>query len=150
MFNLIAPPLITPPPVPYPTRYIIDPVAFFAALIGGPVLFTALTFWALFIPVFALVIGGPIYLIIGTPVLLWYLRHHDSDPSDLGFLAFVVTAVGAIFGGGIVIAFNDEELLLGGLYLTFFALIFGPAWAYTFGRIYTHLRRDFFAKPRKL
>ena len=35
--------LTTPPKVPYPTRYVIDPVAFFAALIGVPLLFTALT-----------------------------------------------------------------------------------------------------------
>ena len=46
--------LTTPPKVPYPTRYVIDPVAFFAALISVPLLFTALTFAPFFIPVAAL------------------------------------------------------------------------------------------------
>jgi hypothetical protein len=44
-------PVSSAPHLPYPPRYIIDPVAFFAALVGGPLLFTALCFWALFIPV---------------------------------------------------------------------------------------------------
>lgn len=141
--------LIAPPPVPYPPRYIIDPVAFFIALIGGPILFTALSFWILFIPVFALLFGGPAYLIVGTPVLLWYLRRNDADPSDLGFLAFVVLAIGAFLVASYAIAIGDEELLGAGLSYLVFGMIFGPAWAFTFGRIYTRLRRDFFAKPRR-
>ena len=39
-------------------RYIIDPVAFFVALIGGPLLFTLGTFWIMLIPVAALGFGG--------------------------------------------------------------------------------------------
>ncbi len=142
--------LTTPPQVPYPPRYIIDPVAFFIALIGGPLLFTALSFWALLIPVFALILGGPIYLVVGTPVLLWYLRNHDGDPSALGFLSLKVIGFLAPLTILISAAISDEELLLIGIYSIGFCMFFAAAWAYCFGRIYQHLRRDFFAKPRRM
>jgi hypothetical protein len=141
--------LITPPQVPYPPRYIIDPVAFFIALIGGPLLFTALSFWALLIPVFALVFGGPVYLVVGTPVLLWYLRNHDGNPSDLGFLGLKVMGLIALLIIMIAAITNDEELLIIGVYSIGFSMFFAAAWTYCFGRIYQHLRRDFFAKPRR-
>ncbi|MEH6519954.1 hypothetical protein [Sulfitobacter sp.] len=142
--------LITPPQVPYPPRYIIDPVAFFIALIGGPLLFTALSFWVLLIPVFALILGGPVYLVVGTPILLWYLRDHDGDPIDLAVLGLI--AMGCV---GLLVplaaAFTgDGDLLASGLILSGFGMIFAMAWAYCFGRIYQHLRRDFFAKPRRM
>lgn len=142
--------LIAPPPPPYPVAYIIDPVAFFAALIGGPLLFTAASFWALFIPVAALFFGAPLYLMIGTPVLLWYLRSHDGDPSELGWLAFKVMAFAMLLITVIAAATQDEEILGVGLWFTGFGMIFAPAWAYFFGLIYRRLRRDFFAKPRNL
>ena len=140
--------LLYPPDVPYPTRYIIDPVAFFLALVGGPLLFTFLSFWFLFIPVFALVLGAPAYLIIGTPLLLWHLRHHHGDPDDLAWLAFKAIALG-LFGVMALAALTQNGDLFGaGMVFGGFAAIFGPAWAYFFGRVYARLRRDFFAKPR--
>ena len=54
-------------------RYLIDPVAFFIALFGAPLLVALLGFWAFFIPIFALVFGGPIYLLLATPALLIHL-----------------------------------------------------------------------------
>lgn len=142
--------LITPPTVPYPTRYIIDPVAFFAALIGGPLLFTALTFMIFFIPVAALLLGGPLYLLVGTPLLLWYLRSHDGDPGALAYLAFKVMAFALVVMTVIAVLTSDREFFGLGLWFTGFGMIFGPAWAYFFGVIYQSLRRDFFAKPRGL
>ena len=44
--------------------HLIDPVAFGAALILGPIIFTALTFYFI-VPVFALVFGAIPYLTIG-------------------------------------------------------------------------------------
>lgn len=140
--------LIAPPPVPYPPRYIIDPVAFFGALVAAPLLFTAATFWALFIPVFALALGGPAYLVIGTPVLLWYLRRNDGAPGDLGFLAFCVLAVGlALILIWAAVTGNSDLVSVGFGYIGF-GMIFGPAWAYFFGTLYQRFRRDFYAKPR--
>lgn len=140
--------LLLPPRVPYPTRYIIDPVAFFFALIFGPILFTAMSFWALFIPVFALVLGGPAYLLVGTPLLLWYLRRHDGDPNALAALAFRVL-VAALILVALISALTGSGALLGSsLWYIGFGMIFGPAWAYFFGFLYQKYRRAFFAKPR--
>lgn len=47
-----------------------DPTAFALALIGGPLVFT-LILSPTIIPIFALIFGGPVYLAVGTPVLLW-------------------------------------------------------------------------------
>ncbi|WP_299412757.1 hypothetical protein [uncultured Sulfitobacter sp.] len=140
--------LITPPVLPYPPRYIIDPVAFFVALVGGPVLFTAASFWALFIPVFALALGGPVYLVIGTPLLLWYLRHHDGEPHDLAWLAFRVMVLALLLVATLAAITGDEDLFGLGMAYTGFGMIFAPAWAYFFGTLYHCLRRDFFAIPR--
>lgn len=140
--------LISPNALPHPPRYIIDPVAFFVALIFGPLVFTALTFWALFIPVFALGFGFPVYLIVGTPVLLWYLRHNDGDPSDLGFLAGKLILLGTFFAGGAAALAKEQELMFLIAFYAGFGLIFGSAWAYFFGKVYQRLRGDFFAKPR--
>ena len=142
--TLLAPPC----PPPYPPRYIIDPVAFFAALILGPLMFTGLSFWIFFIPIAALIFGGPVYLLIGTPLLLWYLRRHDGDPVDLSYLAFKVVAFAMMLGFVLatMTANNDVQGLT--LFFTGFGIFFGPAWAYSFGKVYQRLRRDFFAKPR--
>ena len=43
--------LAKPPTVSYPKRYIIDLVPCFAALFGGPLLFTAMTFALVFVMV---------------------------------------------------------------------------------------------------
>lgn len=142
--------VIAPLPVPYPTRYVIDPVAFFAALILGPLLFTLMSFWALFIPVFALAFGGPVYLVVGTPLLLWYLRRHDGAPGDLAVPALKALGIAALFLMITAAATANKELLDATLWYIGFGLIFGPAWAYFFGMIYARLRRDFFARPRPL
>lgn len=145
MYSLVIPPLL-----PYPPRYLIDPVAFFGALIGAPILFTLLSFWALFIPVFALVLGGPAYLVIGTPILLWYLRRNDGEPSDLGFLAFCIMAVCLALLLLFAAVTGDEQMLVTGCFFFGFGMIFAPAWAYLFGTLYRRFRRDFYAKPRPL
>lgn len=142
--------LFIPPAVPHPTRYIIDPVAFFIALIGGPLVFTGMTFAVFFIPVAALIFGGPAYLLIGTPLLLWYLRRNDGDPNALAILALKVMLSALILVLIVAAVTGDEGVFGFGLWFTGFGMIFGPAWAYFFGLLYQRLRRDFFAKPRGL
>ena len=50
-------------------------VRFLAAFIAAPLIVTALTYWAM-VPVFALMLGGPLYLVAGLPLAAWYLRRH--------------------------------------------------------------------------
>lgn len=142
--------ILAPPPPPYPAHYVIDPVAFFAALIAAPLLVTLLTAWLLFIPVFALILGGPAYLVVGTPVLLWYLRRNDGDPNDLGFVAFILMLVFLVPICALGVILKEPQLISLGLGYLGFGMIFGPAWAYVFGRLYQKFRRGFFAIPRPL
>lgn len=140
--------LMPPSAPPYPPRYIIDPVAFFGALILAPLLVAMLTFWIFFIPVFALLFGGPVYLVIGLPLLLWYLRRNDGDPVELSWLGFKINAAGLLLGLALIGLTRNEDIYGVTLFTFGFGMIFGPAWAYAFGRLYRFMRRDFFAKPR--
>jgi hypothetical protein len=130
--------------------YLIDPVAFFVALIAGPLLVTAMSFWFLLIPVFALVMGGPIYLIIGTPLLLIYLRYNQPNVGGIAFMALV--AVLALFPITSVFSWilGDLGLLQGSVFFLGFGLLFGPLWAVAFSKIYLRMRRDFYAIPRPI
>lgn len=129
-------------------RYIIDPVAFFVALVGGPVLFTLLTFWAV-IPLFALAIGGLPYLLVGTPALLIHLRRHPASASDtawIGFVAFSLMWVVLVTGMLLSNPRNPSELIVlcTGLFLA--GAVFSSAWGGVFGWIYTRLARDFYTR----
>lgn len=137
-------------PQPVLPRYTVDPVAFFLALIGGPLMFTLLTFWLLFIPVFALWIGGPLYLLIGVPMLLHHLGRHPCVPGDIAQLAMYgvllilpLSALGAL-------AFQSIEILSGGIGMAAFGLMIAPGWGYFFAVIYKRLCRDFYAHPRRI
>lgn len=137
---------IATPRKPQPL-YIVDPVAFVIALVFGPILFTILTSWALFIPIFALVFGGPIYLLVGTPVMLVYLRRNRALPGKLALLAlyavlglFAATAVAGLIAPRSINTDKIIPFLLPGL-------IFGPAWAVSFTLLYNRLRRAFYAQP---
>lgn len=48
---------------------------FLISFIAAPILVTAATFW-MFIPIYALIFGGPLYLVAGMPIAAWYLRRH--------------------------------------------------------------------------
>ncbi|WP_299871726.1 hypothetical protein [uncultured Sulfitobacter sp.] len=129
-------------------RYIIDPVAFFVALLGGPLLVTALSFWMLFIPVFALAFGGPFYLLIGTPLLLWHLRRTGGETRDIAALAFFANLMIFPLGAVAAVLTHDKEIFTGAMFIVCFGMIFAPAWAWGFGYLYNRLRRDFYAQPQ--
>jgi hypothetical protein len=130
--------------------YLIDPVAFFIALVAGPLVVTAVSFWILLIPVFALVFGGPIYLVMGTPLLLIHLRRNQASVRDLMTLGFLAAlALFPILGVATQIV-GEQILFNGGFFLLAFGLLFGPLWAGAFGAIYLKLRRDFYAVARPI
>lgn len=129
-------------------RYIIDPVAFFVALIGGPLMVTLATCWILFIPVIALGLGGPVYLILGTPLLLIHLHRNAGDTGEITFLAFLANL--SLFPLAVVadVLGDPWDLSEGILFYGAFGMIFAPAWAAGFGYVYTRLRRDFYTHPQ--
>lgn len=129
-------------------RYIVDPVAFFVALIGGPLMVTLATCWILFIPVIALGLGGPVYLILGTPLLLVHLRRSAGDSGDIILLAFLANL--SLFPLAVVANLLGDpwDLSEGILLYGAFGVIFAPAWGAGFGYLYNRLRRDFYAQPQ--
>ncbi len=127
--------------------YVVDPVAFFFALVGAPLAVAAGGFWALAIPIFAVVYGGPFYLAIGVPVLLWYLGRRPPKPWRIAGLALVSYGVPAgvfmlylLVTGGQSAA--QEFVIFAG-----FGLIFAPLWGGVFGIFYRNFRREFYARP---
>lgn len=115
----------------------LNPVAFAVAMIAGPILVTLCTFWALFIPVFALVFGGIPYLVIGTPMALWMALTGPVNAARgalWGALTiFCITApfaavTGLLHGGETAAA----VLIMGAT-----SAVFATLWAATSGWIYS-------------
>ena len=128
------------------TRHMIDPLAFFGALILAPVLVTLLTFWVLLIPVFALVMGGPVYLITAVPVLLWWLGRREPDAGEIMLLAMAVNlAASALIYLYFLARVPNDPVGAAVMYLAF-GSIFAPAWAGMFAWLYRRMRRPFFTR----
>lgn len=127
--------------------WVIDPVAFFIALIGAPLAVAAAGFWAIGIPVFAVVIGGPFYLAVGVPVLLWHLGRHPPEPGRIARLALV--SYGLPAGGFLLYLLATGGQPAAQQYALFaaFGLIFAPLWGGVFGIFYLNFRRDLYARP---
>ena len=119
-----------------PRRYRVDPLAFFVALIGAPLLVTALTFWAYLIPVFALIFGAVPYLLLGTPALLVFLPRYGSGALKIALLAFCVMGAALAVVALLFAAFPANQDLQFILQLGSFGLIFAPLWGAAFGWIY--------------
>ena len=135
------------PRTPRPVRYAIDPTAFVIALIGAPLVVTALTFWMAFVPVIALVLGGPVYLAFAIPVLLWDLPRRRPTFGRLALLGlgavaaftFVLFVANLVFPEG---RFDTLVRVYG-----IMGAIFAPLWAGTFAPLYRNFRQARFAAP---
>jgi len=128
-------------------RYVIDPVAFFVALFGGPLLVTAATFWALGIPVVALVMGGPVYLVLGTPILLLHLRRNVGSADTIVPLAGLTMIIGVGALGVVAGLFDLPDLITIAFVYGLFGSIFSMLWAAAFAWIYNRLRSDLSRQP---
>ncbi len=127
-------------------RYLIDPRAFIFALIGAPVIIGVLFCWLL-VPLIAIVMGGPFYLLTATPVMLWWLGRHQPSfvaAAVLGFLSnlVVVGAVYLLHLAELGPRYDDTARI----YLIF-GSVFAPVWAGAFALLYQSWRRDAFARP---
>ncbi|WP_371226327.1 hypothetical protein [Roseovarius sp. 2305UL8-3] len=126
--------------------YMIDPVGFFVALVAAPIMVAGATFWILFIPVFALLFGGPIYLAAATPVLLWWLARHPPKVSEiaaLGFTANLVICAGVYLFG---LATGARDPSGTAMFYLLFGSVFAPLWSAVFAVLYRRMRRPFFAQ----
>ncbi len=128
-------------------RYLVDPVAFFTAIVLAPLLVALLGFWLL-IPVFAVVLGGLPYLLAGGPLLANGLRYNEPSFyafAGIGLLANMATPF-LVFLFYMVNSQPVDALNAAVIYFAF-GLIFAPLWCGVFAILYRHLRREFYSHP---
>ncbi len=143
MFTI--PKLVSPAPIRTP-RHLIDPRAFALAMISAPVLIGILFAPAFGISLFALAFGGPVFLLLGTPVLIWDLQHNAPSVQSWSAQAFIgnlILFLGFTLFSGLT-GDRDLESLAA---MTAFGLIFAPVWGGTAALLYRSLRRPFYAQP---
>lgn len=135
---------------PYGQQFKIDPVAFILALIGAPLTVTValsmpllvkeLPTWGLMV-VMVLVFGGPIYLLFGTPLLIWKLSQEEPKYSIAIAWAFLVSlGVGAVVMVLSLLGGSDFFFEIA-LSIVIFGPVFAVSWAAVFIFIYRKLRR---------
>ncbi len=127
--------------------YVIDPVAFFLALFGAPLAVAVGGFWALGIPVFALVMGGPVYLALGTPVLLWHLGRHPPETGRIAGLALATHLAASAVALCCVAVLEGPDAARGLAVLVGFGVVFALAWGAVFAIFYRKFRRAIYARP---
>lgn len=125
-------------PAPRTAARPLDMVALTVALIGGPLIVTVATFY-MFVPVFALGMGGPIYLIAGFPAMsIWFARRRVSAEAVAG-VAFCVNAGLMVFACTIGVVFGAGEAMGLALFYLIFGSVFAMAWGGVTGWIYVKL-----------
>lgn len=116
-----------------------DIVAFAGALIGGPVVVTLVSAITI-IPVFALIFGAPLYLIVGTPTLLWMVGRYPPD-----FSPFAVAGLGSIFAmmalAGALDSLRPDLGTDEAFGFLIAGAVFAPLWAGTFAVLYRRFNR---------
>jgi len=135
--NMLPKPLVKP--------VIIDPLAFTLALIGSPLLVAVFGFWILLIPVVGLVMGGPLYLAIGVPVLLWMIPRFGVHAFPVALTAaasnLVFTSIGLVafyLLRGSRVDLDDAAMLY---------LAFGTPLAFVWGFVFALLYPKFERAP---
>ena len=119
--------------------HLIDPTAFFVALIGAPLLVGLLGF-PLLIPPFAVLFGGPIYLLAGGPVFCVALQKGLKGAGKFAFLGFALM-LGVLFLASALTLVAPYFLLKEWLPVyAIFGLIFAPIWSAVFAALYKVFR----------
>ena len=129
-------------PSPPTKRHLVDPVAFGLAMVGSPLLVGVIGAPLLLIPSFAAVLGGPIYLAVGIPVMLLYLSHHRLSPGGWALLALTTDL--ALFTPIFLLAWLADGNHDGTSLFLFFGSVFAPLWGVFSGDLYRWLERDFY------
>lgn len=125
--------LFKDPAGPFPA----NPLAFWIALVTSPILTALCGFWAFLIPVFALIFGGPLYLVIGGPLLWWHLRRRRANAKEIALLALITNLLTtALVVFPIILIANPMEIadymfMFGGI-----GSIFACLWGATFAGLY--------------
>lgn len=141
MTEITASSCILFPKATAPTQ-LVDPVAFALAIVGGPLAVATIGAPLLAIPVMAVVFGGPLYLLIGIPVLLVDMRRNPVTSGRwamLAFTSFILLCQPMYF----FTALTDTNQSIPGFFLIF-GSVFAPIWGAVSGYIYGRFERDFY------
>ena len=122
-------------------RHLVDPVAFFIAMIGGPELVGLVGFPTFVFPI-ATVMGGPVYLIVGIPVMLICMARRRVTPYDWAWLALLTHL--AVFLPIFLVAVLTKGNVDGSSLYLVFGCFFAPLWGGISGVLYAALERDFY------
>lgn len=123
-------------------RNLVDPLAFGLAMVGGPVVTGILGAPLLLIPSFAAIFGGPIYLLVGVPVMLTVMQRHPPSVGDWALLAFVTHTI--LFTLLLLLVWSTGGNHDGASLFLLFGGIFAPIWGAISGQLYGRLERDFY------
>jgi len=131
---------------------LVDPVAFTLALVLTPLIVGVLGAPVLLIPTFAVVFGGPAYLLIGTPLMWAALRRGKTDPDyffglGLKTIAAIAAPLALFALGQMTLEGRPGEL---GTLATTFAIftaisaVMAGVWGAMFASLYRRLRNPNF------
>lgn len=119
----------------------VNPWALLLALVAGPILAsigaTILMFpfgFAAMIPIYAIMLGGPFYLVIGFPVALWGLHRFPALPLPLLALLTNIALCIAAMLLFILLGWRTQREMAQ-FYLAFGSL-FAPLWGFATSAIY--------------
>ncbi|QUJ75600.1 hypothetical protein KDD17_11610 [Sulfitobacter albidus] len=106
----------------------------------GPLLLVSLaipTLNTLLIVVYVmLVFGGAIYLLIGTPTLIWYLRRQPADPFKTALIALVSLLILIPAAPLFWLFTGDRDAMWISATLMMFGAVLAPLWAAIFALLY--------------
>jgi hypothetical protein len=115
----------------------LDPIAFFGALILAPFAVTAMTFYLL-VPVAALIVGLPVYLAIGTPVLLWMVGRYPPFFATYALAGLLANLALVLFCRWMAEFRDGMEMLT---VMASVGFLFAPLWAGCFAWLYRRFYR---------
>ena len=121
---------------------------FLIAFLIAPLLFTLLTFW-LIVPLYALMLGGPLYLIAGLPLAAWFLRNRTSGCIEIILLALACQLLQVPIFFVTAWYSNDWNMLDALPAFLLFGALFAVLWTLTFLVIYLLLARAEPPAPNK-
>lgn len=123
-------------------RFLVDPVAFFVALVLAPLIVGIILSPIYLVSIIAIGFGGLQYLLIGGPILFLTLTYAEPHAGRLALLAFIVNLA---VSWPVAFLFPDPETIVA--LFAFFGSIFAPLWAAAFAKLYRNFRRELYSQP---
>ncbi|MEO0829008.1 MAG: hypothetical protein AAFY03_00935 [Pseudomonadota bacterium] len=115
----------------------VQPILFVASFIAAP-LITAAVGYFLVLPIFALFLGGPLWLLIGAPALIWAIRSGMTRRRDFAVLAFAGNLATPLLVAPFMLWTGEpgDSAFYMAMLIFAFGCAFAPLWAAVFVELY--------------